>query len=109
MAATDALVDYKSNNAPTKKDKGKGNEGLKNIKWKNKKKGHNEGSTSNGSQTQHEKPAASKSKGCFICDGPHMAKNCPKKENVNALVVEEGSCPVNEPTRVNPLQLLNVI
>ena len=38
-----------------------------------------------------------------------MAKNCPKKEKVNALVVEEGSRPVNEPTRVNPLQLLNVI
>ena len=27
--------------------------------------------------------------GCFICNGPYRAKDCPKKERLNALVAEE--------------------
>lgn len=103
MVAADALVDYKSHTTPTDKDKRKANEESKINNWKNKKKVNNEVSTSKGSHVQHDKPAASKSKGCFICDGPHMLKNWPKKEKVNALVMEEGSRPTNEPTQANPL------
>lgn len=109
MATVDALVDQKSHITSTENDKGNGKEGSNNNKWKNKKKGNNELSISTGSHTKHNKPTASKSKGCSICDGPHMAKNSPKKENVNTTVMEEGSRPANRLTHVNPLQLLNVI
>ena len=111
-AAADALFDYKMQSAPVEKDKSKGNgNGAKQSKWKNKKNGNNESSFFEGSQqAQSSKPGTTKPKGCFICDGPHMAKNCPKKEKVNAIVLEEsGSRPVEEMGRVNPLQLLNVI
>ncbi|KAG6621665.1 hypothetical protein I3842_Q008100 [Carya illinoinensis] len=41
---------------------------------------------------------------------PHRAKQCPKREKLNALIAEEEEAPVEETTsRVNPLQLLNSI
>lgn len=42
--------------------------------------------------------------GCFICRGPHLAKVCPKKERLDALIVEEDA---EEAVRVNPLQIVN--
>ncbi|RVW98465.1 Transposon Tf2-8 polyprotein [Vitis vinifera] len=49
--------------------------------------------------------------GCFICNGPHRAKDCPKREKLSALVTAEdkGDSDPETPPRVNPLQLLNVI
>lgn len=45
--------------------------------------------------------------GCFICKGPHRARDCPKKEKVNAMVAEEangGDSDSDEGNvRVNPL------
>ena len=53
---------------------------------------------------------ATKPSGCYICDGPHRATNCPKKEKLNAIIAEDGVNSGSEvPTRANPLQLLNVI
>ena len=46
----------------------------------------------------------------YICDGPHRARDCPKKEKLNALMAEDGEDNGAEvPTRANPLQLLNAI
>ena len=49
--------------------------------------------------------------GCFICNGPHRARDCPKREKLSALVTvdEKGDFDSETPPRVNPLQLLNVI
>ena len=49
--------------------------------------------------------------GCFIFNGPHRAKDCPKREKLNALVTANDKASTNSdsPSRVNPLQLLNVI
>ena len=46
--------------------------------------------------------------GCFICDRPHRAKNCP---NCEATIVDNKSRKRSNSTiiRVNPLQLLNAI
>ena len=48
--------------------------------------------------------------GCFICNGPHRAKDYPKIEKLSALVTadDKGDSHPDTP-RVNPLQLLNVI
>ena len=49
--------------------------------------------------------------GCFICNGPHRAKDCPKSEKLSALVTvdDKASTDSYSPSRVNPLQLLNAI
>ncbi|KAL5865808.1 hypothetical protein ACOSQ3_003322 [Xanthoceras sorbifolium] len=52
----------------------------------------------------------SKTQGCFICNGPHRARDCPKKEKINALISQDvGDSDDAGPSRVNPLQLLNTI
>ena len=49
--------------------------------------------------------------GCFICNGPYRAKDFPKREKLSALVTadDKANTDSNSPSRVNPLQLLNVI
>lgn len=48
--------------------------------------------------------------GFFICGGLHRAKQCPKREKLNALIFEEDEALVEETiSRVNPLSLLNSI
>ena len=49
--------------------------------------------------------------GCFICNGPHRARDCPKREKLSALVTadDKGDSDSKTLLRVNPLQLLNVI
>ncbi|RVX00469.1 hypothetical protein CK203_037016 [Vitis vinifera] len=49
--------------------------------------------------------------GCFICNGPHRAKDCPKRDKLLALVTAEdkGESDLETSPRVNPLQLLNVL
>ena len=49
--------------------------------------------------------------GCFICNGPHQAKDCPKREKPSALVTvdDKASTDSDSPFRVNPLQMLNAI
>ena len=49
--------------------------------------------------------------GCFICNDPHQARDCPKRKKLSALVIadDKGDSDSETPPRVNPLQLLNVI
>ena len=43
--------------------------------------------------------------GCFICNGPYRAKDCPKREKLSALVTadDKANTDSNSPSRVNPL------
>ena len=49
--------------------------------------------------------------GCFICNGPHRARDCLKREKISALVTvnDKGESNLETLSRSNPLQLLNVI
>ena len=49
--------------------------------------------------------------GCFICNGPHQAKDCPKREKLSSLVIANDKASIDSasPSRVNPLQLFNAI
>ncbi|RVW78229.1 hypothetical protein CK203_054712 [Vitis vinifera] len=49
--------------------------------------------------------------GCFIYNGPHRARDCPKREKLSALVTADykGDSDSETAPIVNPLQLLNVI
>ncbi|RVX03852.1 Transposon Tf2-2 polyprotein [Vitis vinifera] len=90
MAAADCLVDYKMGGAiPPHRDPGG-----KPVE-----------------KTTKVVQQTTRMMGCFICNGPHRAKDCPKREKLSALVTAEdkGDSDPETPPRVNPLQLLNVI
>ena len=58
-----------------------------------------------GTSSQTTKPS-----GCYIWDGPHRARDCSKKEKLNAMIAEDGKDNKAEVLiRANPLQLLNAI
>ena len=116
MVAADCLSDYRVTSSPTPTQKGKGHSKESNRKSDGKpsksggkgwKKPHDAqakvGERVTSSQT-------TRPSGCFICDGPHRARDCPKKEKLNALRAEDGEDSGAEaPTRANPLQLLNAM
>ncbi|GAV57425.1 hypothetical protein CFOL_v3_00962 [Cephalotus follicularis] len=115
MAAADSLVDYKLNktsdaeSSNNTKSNGKGKKKFAGkVDYKKKQ------SFTKEKQTKYE-GQGSKSKfssGCFLCDGTHRARDCPRKEKLNALVAGElGSFEPDEegPIRVNRIQLLSTI
>ncbi|RVW30894.1 Transposon Tf2-12 polyprotein [Vitis vinifera] len=118
MAAADCLVDYKMGGAISTMQRPRSKRGKK-VKIEGKTK-------ESGWKKQNKKPAVggkpvekttkvvqqtTRMTGCFICNGPHRAKDCPKREKLSALVTadDKGDSDPNTPPRVNPLQLLNVI
>ena len=104
IAVADSLVDYKFE--PSSGEKKKDGDGKKKGKKKN-------GESSKQGSSDATQSRGSSKLGCFLCDGDHRMRNCPKRNRLNALMTEDvhsGSEDAEECTpRVNPLQLLNAI
>ena len=113
IAVADGLVDFKSVTrdgsvaAPSKtkvidrrdekKTKKFGGGGFKSANEKGKGK-------QSDSTAKDSKPNA----GCFICGGPHYARECSKREKLNAILVDEDG-PEETMTHVNPIRVLNCL
>ena len=59
-------------------------------------------------QTEASTKEAKPNAGCFICGGPHYARECPKREKLNAILVNESE-PEETVTHVNPIRVLNCL
>jgi len=46
---------------------------------------------------------------CFICDGPHFAKECPKREKLNAIWAGYSDEDGGVVTHVNPMRVINCL
>ena len=46
---------------------------------------------------------------CFICDGPHFARECPKREKLNAIWVGDSDEDEGVVTHVNPMRVINYL
>lgn len=116
IAAADALVELRGDKQeePAKKAHGK------DKKYKSDKlKGRvsHQSSLEEKDRSEFEKGAgeetsrkdSKKDRGCFICGKPHLARDCPKKEKLNALMQEADSSDEEEPLRAAPLQLLGAL
>ena len=109
-------LSHGSNGLPIRLQKGKGQK--QESSWKSESK---TSETSGGkgwkkSDTQSKvgeratSLQATRPSGCYICDGPHQARDCPRKEKFNAIIAKEGENRGSKvPMRANPLQLLNAI
>lgn len=107
MAAADGLVDFRQ-----EKDEGEKREPKFKFKDKGKKKKHkgeeDDADVSKAKPNDAEKQTNGKRTfGCFICDGPHRARECPKKEKLSALVARDNQEGSEDEAfaRVNPLQV----
>ena len=83
----------KSNMKAFRKNEGKG--------WKKPNAQANVGGRATSSQ-------ATKPSGCFIYNGPHRVRDCPRKDNA-IIAIDRENNGSKALTRANPLQLLNVI
>ncbi|KAG6520213.1 hypothetical protein ZIOFF_017251 [Zingiber officinale] len=121
IAAADALVDLRmskenlnvsssSKSNFVRKDK-KGDwkkEGKNDAKKKDLGNNHGKGKAEHSAVRGKDN---SKNQGCFLCNCPHFAKDCPKREKLNALLLgdKEDDYEQEVATLVNPLKLLNTI
>ncbi|KAK9113309.1 hypothetical protein Syun_020106 [Stephania yunnanensis] len=106
IVAADSLVDFKTSSSPSE-GKGKEKKPFKTHQKKGEKKPFSPKPVASSKPVpkSDSRPSSSSSgKGCFICNGPHRARDCPKKEKLSALIAEDEGQP-----RMNPLQLLNAI
>ncbi|XP_059668777.1 uncharacterized protein LOC132313854 [Cornus florida] len=112
MTAADCLVDFKMTGSTTQ-DKKKSKEGKKDkgqsfrFKDKNQKKDKGGGFVK-AKADYNNKGSSSGTKpnyGCFICNGPHRVRDCPKREKLSAIVADSKGDSDSEsgPTGVNPL------
>jgi hypothetical protein len=110
MAAADSLVDY--NFSPASSSNSNDPEVGKSVKegtsrserWFDAMK--KEGNSKQSSNLSYNKDR--KVGGCFICEGPHRAKDCPKREKLNALVIAESDHGDDESSvRLGALQILD--
>ena len=90
MAAAERLVDFVN---PSGTSKGKGFESNKDGKPHEGKTGksHEGKPGAEASRIMGGGTAGNgKGKGCYLCNGPHLARDCPKREKVTALLLLEG-------------------
>ncbi|GAV79043.1 LOW QUALITY PROTEIN: gag-asp_proteas domain-containing protein, partial [Cephalotus follicularis] len=105
MSAADALVDFrmlKSGDGPSSSGKAKPKEKGKQKKDKGAGKKYNDPSGKGKAKVSEEWKEKKANSGCFICEGPHHARDCPRRGALNAMMAqgEHG---------VAPLQLINAL
>ncbi|KAL2944660.1 Eukaryotic translation initiation factor 3 subunit G [Bienertia sinuspersici] len=93
IVAAEALVDlpYEGNNRG--KDK---------VDKKDKRKWDGDDDKSSTKKLNFQKSEKKWDSGCFICKGPHLARNCPKKERLSAIIMEEGDHDTSKDDDLSP-------
>ena len=92
IAAADSLVDYtvKEPSKPVAKKASTGKSGGDHSKGQGGKGQASKTSSYASKDKKKEKEDPSKAKlTCFICDGPHWARECPKRKSLSAMVASE--------------------
>ena len=116
MAATNCLVDYKLLGTTVAGQKPKTDESRKQKatgKPSDQTKGKKEGNaaTLRAGDTSQNGQQTSKPIGCFICQGPYRARDCPRRENMSALQTtkkeEQDSDSDDSTPQLNSLQVVN--
>ena len=107
IAAADGLVDYKFTSSSDGAELGLQIEGDPGAGKDKKKKGKKKMWADDEEPKEGQQPRKS-SKGCYICGGAHFMRECPKKEKLNAILVEE---PEEQPVvaRAGSLRLVNAL
>ena len=110
MAVAESLMDFRRGDSSQAKLPFKGShaKGGGDRGYKNNKEGSNATSTSregkSGDRRRDFKPKAN----CFLCDGPHWARECPKRKALSAMIERETE-QEGDDTHMGSMQLLNAL
>ncbi|RZC51398.1 hypothetical protein C5167_019818 [Papaver somniferum] len=80
-----------------------------------KKKGDGSRKSSKAKEKNYQRDDSqavkNKAGGCFLCKGPHLARDCPKRVKLSAIVTEGSGEKeeTDEVEHVNPIQLCNIV
>jgi hypothetical protein len=114
IAAADSLIDFKSTTR----------EGYTSTSFKSKGRNKEERTRKKFGGGASRATAAEKGKAkfmgaqgkstkpnftCFICDGPHFARECPKREKLNAIRAGDSDEGEGVVTHVNPMRVINCL
>ncbi|GAV69881.1 gag-asp_proteas domain-containing protein [Cephalotus follicularis] len=115
MSAADALVNFrmmKSSDGPSSSGKAKPKEKGKQKNEKSAGKKSNDPSGKGKAKVSEDCKEYKANSGCFICEGPYRARDCPRRGALNAMMAQGengGDADSEAPTRVTPLQLINAL
>ncbi|CAN6571533.1 unnamed protein product [Malus baccata var. baccata] len=110
IAAAESLIEFKSSHQGDSKPTGKrGNHERSGGEHKPKDKAE----TSKPKEKKADKHDKSKGKSwqptCYLCDGPHMMRDCPQKKALKAMAFKEDKAEDSNDARMGCIRLLNVI
>ncbi|CAN6708067.1 unnamed protein product [Malus baccata var. baccata] len=110
IAAAESLIEFKSSHQGDSKPTGKrGNHERSGGEHKPKDKAE----TSKPKEKKADKHDKSKGKSwqptCYLCDDPHMMRDCPQKKALKAMAFKEDKAEDSNDARMGCIRLLNVI
>ncbi|CAN6676628.1 unnamed protein product [Malus baccata var. baccata] len=110
IAAAESLIEFKSSHQGDSKSTGKrGNHERSGGEHKPKDKAE----TSKPKEKKADKHEKSKGKSwqptCYLCDGPHMMRDCPQKKALKAMAFKEDKAEESNDASMGCIRLLNAI
>ena len=110
MAVAESLVDYRRGDSSKPKPPSKGNQakggGDKRSQGHTSKEGSSKGPSGKDGKGKDKRKEFTPRTNCFLCDGPHWARDCPKRKTLNAMIEEKEQ---EGDAKVGSLQLLNAL
>ena len=111
MAVAESLMDFRRGDSSQPKTSFKGSHakggGDKGYKSHNTKEGSSAASIKEGKSGDRCRDFKPKTN-CFLCDGPHWARECPKRKALNALIERETE-QEGDDAHMGSMQLLNAL
>ncbi|KAL6319636.1 hypothetical protein AAG906_020713 [Vitis piasezkii] len=110
MAVAESLVDYRRGDSSKPKPPSKGNQakggGDKRSQGQTSKEGSSKGPSGKDGKGKDKRKEFTPRTNCFLCDGPHWARDCPKRKALNAMIEEKEQ---EGDAKMGSLQLLNAL
>ena len=113
MAVAESIMDFRRGDSSQAKPPfkgshatGGGDRGYKNNNAT--KEGSNEASTSREGKSGDKRRDFKPRTNCFLCDGPHWARECPKRKALSAMIERETE-QEGDDTHMGSMQLLNAL
>ena len=110
MAVVESLVEYKREDSSKPKPQSKSNHAKggedKGSRGYPSKEGSSRGPSGNDGKGKDKWKEFMPRTNCFLCDGPHWVRDCPKRKALNAMIEEKEK---EDNAHVGSLQLLNTL